>query len=219
MPPESGIECVCPPAPLPFSSKTIMILLYFLTAEWIIRVLMFAPADPAPTILGRIRQFLRFLFSMTTIIDALAIFPYYFNRLPNGLISLRLLRLFRVFQFVKFGRYNAMFTSLTNVLSKLVHYLKLLVLVLAFTAAFFGSMLFWLERGKWKYYEPYDRYMWVRIGVDGVTEEPSPFTSIPNGLWWFMVTASTVGYGGKREILRTCVLNCGWILAPHMCLL
>jgi hypothetical protein len=196
---EQNIACVCPPEPRKFSEIVISYTVYFLTVEYGLRVLLFSPADPADTYLGYLRQYMEFLFSFNTIIDALAIFPYYFESLPNGLISLRLLRLFRVFQFVKFGKYNAMFNSLTIVLGQLVHYLKLLILVLAFAAAFFGSMMFWLERGSWKYYEPIGQFAYIRTGVDGVSDEISPFGSIPNGIWWFMVTATTVGYGGTTK--------------------
>jgi hypothetical protein len=209
---ENNIECVCPPEPRKFSHIIISYTLYFLTAEWGLRVLLFSPADPADTLLGYLRQYVEFLFSFTTIIDALAIFPYYFESLPNGLISLRLLRLFRIFHFVKFGKFNAMFTSLTIVLAQLVHYLKLLILVLAFAAAFFGSMMFWLERGSWEYFEPSGQFAYIRTGVDGVSDEISPFGSIPNGLWWFMVTATTVGYGGTTVewlfVFVVCVCLC-----------
>jgi hypothetical protein len=118
-------------------------------------------------------------------------------------ISLRLLRLFRIFQLVRLGQYNAMFRTLTNVLVKSLNYLRLLILILAFGGALFGSMIYWLEKGTWSYHEASGKYLFVRIAADGVTEEPSPFTSIPASFWWFMVTATTVGYGGKyRFFLR-----------------
>jgi hypothetical protein len=84
-----------------------------------------------------------------------------------------------------------MFLSLTNVLHKSLQYLRLLVLVLVFGAAFFGSILYWLEQGTWKYWEETKNWQYVRMSVDGVHEEISPFTSIPKSFWWFIVTATT----------------------------
>ena len=203
---DHGVQCECPPSPLPFTVGAVDWLMNFLAAEWILRVLSYTPHSPScaselpdtvtSSSLGEFYQWLNYLVEPQTLLDALAIFPYYLERLPNGFVSLRLLRLTRLFQLVRLGQYNSMFMSLSNVLYKSFNYLKLLVLVLAFGAAFFGSMVYYLERGTWKYYEPDGEYRFVRIGMDGVSEEPSPFTSIPVAFWWFMVTATTVGYGG-----------------------
>lgn len=176
-----GVKCVCPPSPLRWMDVTLNWLIYFLTVEWILRVAMFSPADPAPTSAGRMVQWFQFLMDSSTLIDALAIFPYYLEQLPNGLVSLRIFRLLRIFQLVRLGQYNQAFTSLTNVLSRSVQYLRLLIIVLAFGAAFFGSMVYWMEKGTWKYHEPSGEYTFVRVGLDGKTEEPTPFESIPVG--------------------------------------
>lgn len=134
-----------------------------------------------------------FLSCFKKVLDALAIFPYYLETLDNtnGLMSLRLLRLFRVFQLLRLGQYNTTFMSLTRVLGQAMLYLKLLILVLIFGAALFGSMMYWLEKGSWKYHEDSESYRFIRIGLDGVTEEPTPFTSIPAAFWWFMVVRTT----------------------------
>jgi hypothetical protein len=201
---DSGIPCVCPPSPLPFLNRYLDQIMYILTGEWVIRVLFFVPADPGRTFMVRVRQWFQYFTDASTLVDALAIFPYYLELLPNGFVSLRLLRLFRLFQLVRLVQYNKTFGSLKNVLKKSIIYLKVLLLVLAFGAAFFGSILYWLEKGIWKYHDASGDYRFVRIGIDGFSEEPTPFTSIPAGFWWFMVTATTVGYGGRYTYSNFC---------------
>jgi len=176
-----GVSCVCPPSPVSWTIHTLDWLIYCLTFEWILRVVLYSPANPSATVSGRVVQWFNFLTDPTTLIDALSIFPYYLERLPNGLVSLRIFRLLRIFQLVRLGQYNPAFTSLTNVMSRSTQYLKLLVIVLAFGAAFFGSMVYWMEKGTWKYHEASGEYTFVRTGFDGKTEEPTPFTSIPAG--------------------------------------
>jgi voltage-gated potassium channel len=178
-------------------------MIYFFTVEWTLRVLCF---EPAPGIRrkgsGYYIQWLSYLTDTTTVLDALAIFPYYLEEFTkvNGLLSLRLLRLFRVFQLVRLGQYNVTFISLTNVLVQSVLSFNLLLIVLIFGATFFGSIIFWLEKGEWTYSDYTDppRYMYIRTAADGISQEPSPFTSIPASFWWFIVTATTVGYGGTK---------------------
>lgn len=191
-----GVECVCPPEPLPFTNIALKWLIYFFTVEFVLRLLMFAPppTERSPTKLGFVWQWFGFLLSWGTIFDALAIFPYYIEALTysNSLISLRLLRLFRVFQVVRLGQYSDSFLSLSTVLVKAVPYLKLLLALLVFGATIFGSLLYWTEKGEWKYFDETATYEYVRLNDQGI-EEISPFTSIPSAFWWFTVTATTVG--------------------------
>lgn len=176
-------------------------LVDFFAIELSLRMLFFEPPthDRATTFGGFVRQWIAFLFEPATLVDCLAIFPYYLERAnfaqTQGLLSLRLIRLFRVFPLLRLGKFNSTFQSLVNVLSKSLLYLRLLIVVLIFGSAFFGSMMYYMERGVWQYYEATGGYEFVRISPDGVTEEISPFKSIPEAFWWFMVTATTVGYG------------------------
>ncbi|KAL7518606.1 hypothetical protein ACHAWX_003419 [Stephanocyclus meneghinianus] len=195
-----GVSCICPPSPVSWTIHTLDSLIYFLTFEWMLRVVLYSPVNPSATFSGRVVQWFNFLTDPTTLMDALSIFPYYLERLPNGLVSLRIFRLLRIFQLVRLGQYNPAFTSLTNVMSRSTQYLKLLVIVLAFGAAFFGSMVYWMEKGTWKYHDASGEYTFVRTGFDGKTEEPTPFTSIPAAFWWFLVTATTVGYGVRAML-------------------
>lgn len=197
MPPR--FDCVCPPEPMPYLRKMLRVLMAFFITEWTLRLVFFEAEDPGETIFRRFIQWLGYLTSLTTLMDALATFPFYLESLPNTFVSLRLLRLFRIFQLIRLGKYNVLFLSLTNVMTKSLNYLRLLVLILAFGSVLFGSLIYWMEKGTWQYYEVTQQYLFVRVGADGITEEPSPFRSIPQACWWFMVTATTVGYGGKRD--------------------
>jgi hypothetical protein len=197
--PVEGVRCVCPPTPQEWTIVVLNYMVYFFTVEWTVRVLAYEPPrnEWAPTAWGFFCQWLSFVTSITTALDALAIFPYYIEMIgvsANGLMSLRLLRLFRVFQLVRLGQYNESFMSLTTVLVQSMLYLKLLLGVLCFGAAFFGSMMYWLEKGEWKHFQETSSYQFVRTNQFGV-EEISPFTSIPASFWWFIVTVTTVGYG------------------------
>lgn len=194
-----NVDCVCAPEPMAFLNIWTNYLIYFFSVEWILRVIFFEPAvSKRRSGRGYFRQWVSFLMSTTTVLDALAIFPYFMESLDstNGLVSLRLLRLFRVFSLVRLGKYNTTFAVLKRVLTRAVPYFKLLIIVLFFGAAFFGSMIYWLEKGHWTYNEDAGEFMYMRKTVDGTGEEPSPFGSIPSSFWWFMVTATTVGYGG-----------------------
>lgn len=197
------VDCECPPIPLPWTVLLEDMIIWFFTVEWTLRVLCYEPPDSggdhwhSPRTM--LKQKISYCLEWTTVLDALAIFPYYIERYEetNGLLSLRLLRLFRVFQLLRLGKYNTTFLSLMNVLVESLLSFNILLIVLIFGAAFFGSCIYWLEKGTWKYttYTDPPSFAYMRIGADGETEEPTPFTSIPAAFWWFIVTATTVGYG------------------------
>mmetsp|Transcript_15483 Transcript_15483/g.33687 ORF Transcript_15483/g.33687 Transcript_15483/m.33687 type:complete len:542 (+) Transcript_15483:55-1680(+) len=196
------IACECPPVPLQWTVTMEDVTIWFFTVEWTLRVLCYEPASASSeyhSFRVSLQEKLSYIMEWTTILDALAIFPYYIERYEktNGLLSLRLLRLFRVFQLLRLGQYNTTFLSLMNVLVESILSFNILLIVLMFGAAFFGSMIFWMEKGEWKYttYSDPPMFAYMRTASDGVSEEPTPFTSIPASFWWFIVTATTVGYG------------------------
>lgn len=194
-------DCVCPPTPLMWTQHLLNYLIFFFSIEWVLRLVTFEPIPidnkgHKKETWDYFQDWIDFVTSWTTILDFLAIFPYYMEVAfqTNGLMSLRLLRLFRVMQLIRLGQYNENFLSLTSVLSESVIYLKLLIGVLLFAAAFFGSMIYWLEKGDWKYWPETQSFQFIRLDPRGI-EEISPYKSIPDSFWWFFVTATTVGYG------------------------
>ena len=208
----TDIPCVCEPEPLPITDEIQNVCMLFFAIEWILRVGSYVP--PSSTIkrsnswwiwLEHVKQWSKILIRPSTIIDALAVFPYFLERYlkVNGLMALRLLRVFRLFMILRLGSFSAFFQVMVSVMLKSLISLYILLLGLAFGAAFFGSMIYFCERGEWQYTTLTDppSYRFIRSSVepsmDGTYDEISPFKSIPGSFWWFIVTATTVGYGGK----------------------
>jgi Ion transport protein len=191
-------NCECPPTPAAWTVRAMDWVIAFLSIEWVVRMLMFTPPawEHASSMMGRLWQSLRYIFSLRCIMDALAIFPYYVETTleADTLMPLRLLRLFQLFQLIRLGQYSSTFRSLTSVLGQSSAYVNLLLAVLLFGAALFGSMMFWFERGSWLYDADSGSYQYMRTDLQG-NKGITPFQSIPATFWWFIVTATTVGYG------------------------
>lgn len=116
----------------------------------------------------------KYILSFYGIIDFVAIFPSYIGLLLDGQTSLfviRAFRLLRVFRILKLLRYLEAIKVLLFVLResrpKIIVFLTFVVVFVTFM----GAMMFFIEG------------------------EENGFTSIPRGIYWSIVTITTVGYG------------------------
>lgn len=122
----------------------------------------------------------KYIFSFWGIIDLLAILPTYLSLVLVGshyllvVRALRLLRVFRIFKLAKFLQESRIIVD-----AMLASRLKITVFLLFVTLAvtILGSLMYMLEGG-------------VNEG----------FSSIPKGIYWAIVTLTTVGYGDISPI-------------------
>ncbi|MGE0399461.1 MAG: ion transporter [Kofleriaceae bacterium] len=143
------------------------------TAELVLRVWS-CTADPdfADGIRGR----LRLLGRPMSVIDILAIAPFYIALLSPAVLDLRFLRalrLLRLFRMLRIRRVASAFSTLVRVItSRRAELGVTLAFVIVATLVAAGAM-FVVERG----------------------EPGTQFTSIPRAMWWGICTVTTVGYG------------------------
>ncbi|MCG7983212.1 MAG: ion transporter [Candidatus Thiodiazotropha lotti] len=114
---------------------------------------------------------LKFWTSPYTLIDLLAIAPFYFGFILNA--DLRLLRLLRLFRVFRFSPYFRSLALLGNVIRQEYRPMLSALTVILILMLIASGGIYLLER----------------------ESQPDTFGDLPSALWWVVVTLSTVGYG------------------------
>jgi len=121
-----------------------------------------------------VRRPLRYATSFFGIVDLLAILPSYLSLFLAGtqsLLVIRSLRLLRVFRVLKVARFLHEITALTTAIRKSRVKITVFLMAVLTIVLIMGSAMYVIEG------------------------ESSGFTSIPRGMYWAIVTVTTVGYG------------------------
>ncbi|KAM8973628.1 A-type voltage-gated potassium channel KCND2 isoform 2-T2 [Pelodytes ibericus] len=119
----------------------------------------------------------RFVRSVMSIIDVVAIMPYYIalvmtnnEDVSGAFVTLRVFRVFRIF---KFSRHSQGLRILGYTLKSCASELGFLLFSLTMAIIIFATVMFYAEKGSLN----------------------SKFTSIPSAFWYTIVTMTTLGYG------------------------
>lgn len=167
---------------------------FFYYAEWIftifftIEYLLRIAISPKP---------LKYITSAWGIIDLLSIIPTYLTPFLSGYTSLRAiraLRLLRVFRILKLNRFTsesqALYHSLKASYYKIMVFFFFVVMIMVMT----GTLMYVIEGGE------------------------HGFDSIPESIYWAIVTTTTVGYGdvvpttGFGKILASFMMIIGYVI-------
>lgn len=132
----------------------------------------------SPSFHGQIRGRIRFAFRMMSIIDLLAIMPFYLPFCGADLRALRVLRLLRIFRVAKITRYYASLDLVKDVFQSKKEELVLTSVLMSILLVVSSSILFHCEN----------------------TIQPDTFSSIPATMWWSVATLTTVGYGDMYPV-------------------
>jgi voltage-gated potassium channel len=121
-----------------------------------------------------VRRPLRYAFSFLGLVDFLALVPTYLSVFIAGtqpLLVIRALRLLRVFRVFKFARYLSEMAALIEAIRATKTKIAVFLITVLTLVLIMGTLMYVIEG------------------------EQSGFTSIPRGVYWAIVTVTTVGYG------------------------
>jgi voltage-gated potassium channel len=140
------------------------------TAEYLLRVWVAVEHAPYRK-LTPARARLKFITSASGIIDLISVLPFWFGFFVPS--ELRVILIFRIVRFLKLARYSPAIRSLLDALYSERRALFGCVVILVGTALIAASLMHLAERGV----------------------QPEKLGTIPDAMWWAIVTLGTIGYG------------------------
>ncbi len=86
-----------------------------------------------------------------------------------------------------------------DTLARSTDILLLMAFFVALLLVLISTVMYLLERGNWDealgYYVRPQEYIFLTDAQGNSVPQPSPFSNVPMGFWWTIVTMLTVGYG------------------------
>jgi voltage-gated potassium channel len=152
----------------------------FATIEWISLIVfsaeylarLWCAVEHAPTRhLPAARARLKFAASPSGLVDLLAVLPFWLGIFLG--LDLRFLLVFRIVRFLKLARYSPAMRSLIEALYVERRALFGCVVILIGTALVMASLMYLVERNV----------------------QPDKLGTVPDAMWWAVVTLGTIGYG------------------------
>jgi voltage-gated potassium channel len=163
------------------------------TAEYVAR--LWVAAEHAPDQhLRAARARLKFVLSPAGLVDLLAVLPFWLGIFFS--LDLRFLLVFRIVRFLKLARYSPAMRSLIEVLYNERRALFGCVVILIGTTLVTASLMYLAERHV----------------------QPDKLGTIPDAMWWAIVTLGTIGYGDivpmtlLGKLIAAVTIFCGLVM-------
>ncbi|MBB4070328.1 voltage-gated potassium channel [Salinibacter ruber] len=144
------------------------------TVEYVLRVWSCVESEEYN---GAITGRFKFVRSFYAVIDLAAIAPFYVS-FGLDLRFARVLRLLRVFRLVKAARYFSALRMFGEVVRRKREEITVSLALLGMLTVVTSSLMYYAERAA----------------------QPEVFSSIPDAIWWSVVTVTTVGYGNATPV-------------------